>query len=364
MKRLLVVPVLVIATHLPAFSQFSNPVRNVTVAPTGACVTTQIYKVISTGQLYTCQLGLWGVVLSGGTGTGPTRITIQTTTDTSAPTGASQATFGVNTSTGLFWCTLYGGASCLPSGGGSTTTQSTYAALSATCTTGSVNLFTDSLYPQARCSATDTWSFFFDGKLVTPPQRYGTWSADSGNTGNTYSETNGPGVITPDGTADHAYGRYIATSAAPYKKTMAVRVALSPTNNSAVYFGLRQGSGGNAGRKQAIGIQFNTSASNYGAWVRVTSANSNFGYSASTDYMPGSGFPAISLFGGLLVYLQVEDDNTNLYWRISQDGISFRTIYQVARGSAFVDPTATPQFVYWLNSGADAYGSGTFIGLY
>lgn len=53
-------------------------------------------------------------------------------------------------------------------GGGISTSQGTYSALPGTCAVGDLYFFTDSWY-QGRCSTTNIWSKFFEGKLITPP---------------------------------------------------------------------------------------------------------------------------------------------------------------------------------------------------
>lgn len=56
--------------------------------------------------------------------------------------------------------TVDAGAACGTGSGGVSITQGTFASLPATCTTNDVYYFTNSPYPEARCSSTNTWSYF------------------------------------------------------------------------------------------------------------------------------------------------------------------------------------------------------------
>ena len=133
-------------------------------------------------------------------GTGATRITLQAGTAPSAPAGANQCTLYADSATGLLGGIYTGGASCLPSGGsGATISVGTYASLPGTCTDGNMQMFTDSLYPFARC-ASNVWVKFYDGKTAVPPTGTWVWDNQTQTGSATVSTTHGYTELVTPGT--------------------------------------------------------------------------------------------------------------------------------------------------------------------
>lgn len=131
-------------------------------------------------------------------------------------------------------CTFTGG------GGGPSITQGVYTSLPATCTTNDLYLFTDSVYTQARCSATNTWSYFIGGMLHTPIVT-GDWSTLG--TGGT--RTDGSGNIFVKGTvgagSQSIYGVSHTVAAGDFTHYITFTAAVNSSNFAEVHVGFTDG---------------------------------------------------------------------------------------------------------------------------
>jgi hypothetical protein len=113
------------------------------------------------------------------------------------------------------------GATSSGSGGGSTISAGTFAALPAAGTSGNMYLFTDSLYPYARDNGS-SWIPFFQGKSMTAPTGF-SWINQS--TASLITTNGGEAIISAAGTAaSNINGRSIAYPAAPFTRTLTAMV--------------------------------------------------------------------------------------------------------------------------------------------
>lgn len=130
---------------------------------------------------------------------------------------------------------------------GPSITQGTYASLPGSCTTNDVYFMTDSVY-QARCSATNTWSYFYQGagSVTLPPT--GSWSWDNQGS-STVSSTYGYLYLTflrSSAVSIRAY--YRSAPATPYSLTVLLSNDISglpggSAVDSAYLVGFRDGAG-------------------------------------------------------------------------------------------------------------------------
>jgi len=142
---------------------------------------------------------------------------------------------------------LAGGVS---SGGssGPLITQGTYASLPATCTTNDVYYYTNAVFTHARCSAANTWSNFYHGKLVMlPPAVASGWTTQTTNNGGgTYTFTDTQGSVRLTSTTGTA-SKYIRSLPATPDFTVSVCALTSiGETNSSFYIGLSDGTSNTA----------------------------------------------------------------------------------------------------------------------
>ena len=225
-------------------------------------------------------------------------------------------------------------------GGGAAITQGTFAVLPATCTTNDLYYFTDSLYTVARCSATNTWSYFHNGRSVTPPT--GSWSWDNQNSA-TIATTRGFSQLTnPTGDSTYAL-RYQTAPTAPYTRTFAViSNPFLVANSTEFMIGFRDTSGKLTGFRWGYN---SGTATPY--WMGVAT------FSSATT-------PVSWLYQGTLTmvpspfYIQIGDDNTNITFSISVDGYTFYQVSSAARSSYL---TAPAQIFFGANGNSGLIGA-------
>lgn len=244
------------------------------------------------------------------------------TIETSPADGCAQIATGIITGTG-FPC----------GGGGASTAQGAASAIPGTCTTGALYYTTDSLYT-LRCSATNTWSYFIDGQLVTPPS--GSWTFDHA------TGLNG-GVATVDTTKKYWAIKapvdmhqttdltlyYTTAPAAPYTRTFMMRpnIPASASGAQGWYVGW-QDSGTN--KFQVFAAESPNGdgyRGRYGTFKGTSTTNLASGFDVSQQSPGGSNF----MTGN--VWVRLTDNNTNLIFEISFDGQFFSTLQTVARTS-------------------------------
>lgn len=217
-------------------------------------------------------------------------------------------------------------------GGGSSTAQGTAASIPGTCTTGNLYFPTNSLYTVLRCSATNTWSYFFDGQTVTPPS--GTWAWDhatglggstaSVDTTRVYWSLTAP-MNTHQGTDLSLY--YAAAPAAPFTRAFALRpnVPASPTGQQGWYVGFEESSTGKFVVFAAEAPNGDGYRGKYGTYKGTSTTNLSPGFDYSQQ-APGG----MNLFNGN-VWVRITDNNTNLIFELSFDGQFFTVLQTVSR---------------------------------
>ena len=260
------------------------------------------------------------------------------------------------TTTGVISC-----PTCSTSSGPSIT-QGTFASLPGTCATSDLYIFTSGYYELARCSATNTWTTFFRGHSATPPAACASWTVVNVATGTAACANSGGAIVLS--TTSSVSGGYesalIATPAAPYIRTFAVS-----------YFNLAT-SGATAGA--ACGVAYTNGTTNSSAVQGIFSFSdapssgtpAGFRVQHSTDYTQATFTNDSSNFplgvNGPFVYFQLEDDNATKFFRVSTNGVSFVTIFSVARTTNFT-PTNMGIFCSGGASGASLPWSETLMSL-
>ena len=209
-------------------------------------------------------------------------------------------------------------------GGGAAITQGTFAALPATCTTNDLYYFTDSLYTVARCSATNTWSYFHNGRSVTPPT--GVWSWDNQNSA-TIDTSRGFHILTnPTGDSTHAV-RYQTAPTPPYTRTFAViSNPFLVANYSEYMIGFRDAGGKLTGFRWSY------------------NAGGGTPYVASVTTFSSATTPVTNLYAATFTmipnpfYVKIGDDNTNITFDVSVDGYTFYRTWTALRSSYLTSP--------------------------
>ena len=209
-------------------------------------------------------------------------------------------------------------------GGGAAITQGTFAALPATCTTNDLYYFTDSLYTVARCSATNTWSYFHNGRSVTPPT--GVWSWDNQNSA-TIDTSRGFHILTnPTGDSTHAV-RYQTAPTPPYTRTFAViSNPFLVLNYSEYMIGFRDAGGKLTGFRWSY------------------NAGGGTPYVASVTTFSSATTPVTNLYAATFTmipnpfYVKIGDDNTNITFDVSVDGYTFYRTWTALRSSYLTSP--------------------------
>lgn len=208
---------------------------------------------------------------------------------------------------------------------GVSTSQGTYASLPGTCTTGDLYFATNSLYQQIRCSATNTWTHFADGKALTLVSTLGSWTA--GGTAGSRNDTYGYTTMVAPNSANH-YGQYTSVGSTTFDKTFLVRGLAWPENYGGVMVGVRDSSNG---RLHIIELVYGSSSNipspcfsvrRYSTWDSFNTEDVNTCTSGQVYMSPFTNF-----------YVNVSDNGTNIVFKISPDGNHWITLYSVASGT-------------------------------
>jgi hypothetical protein len=128
----------------------------------------------------------------------------------------------------------------IPAGASGTaiTLYGPFASLPSSCTTGTMYTFTSGLFDPAICTATNSWSYFYEGRSITPAARLALTTGGTSSTVTT-SDTNGYELLTaaPGGSTSLMTRFFAAPSAPPYSVTFAIKVpALIDTTNYRMLF--------------------------------------------------------------------------------------------------------------------------------
>ena len=203
------------------------------------------------------------------------------------------------------------------SGAGVSITSGAYASLPASGTnTGDTYRCTDSMYTFVWDGA--AWDAYWGSFPVTVPPSAG-WSWDNQGSA-AIDATKGIHQLTEDvqGNVVNYRVRYRNIPTAPYTVTALVLPNLAPINYRNAGLCLRQSSDG---KLVTFRVQWN------GNWriAVVKHADSSTDTAAYTD---------ITNVGDMTfpyVWMRIQDDNTNLYFHVSSDGLNFNYLYSVAR---------------------------------
>ncbi len=294
----------------------------------------KILKALSIG-LAAVALACLGIYGAGTNTNGLANFNGGITTNAIAPFSGTEVTLGssnakVDTSGKM---TVVSCTGC--GGGGIANTQGTFASLPATCATSDLYWMTDSAYV-ARCSATNTWSYFITGYgQVTPPPST-SWSWDN-QASATIDSTNGYEYLsTPKSGATNSTWRYRTAPATPYTLTALFRVdrggappGVSGTLlNSGVELVMRQSTTGKAVTFR-VGATASVTSLASDKWTSTTSFSATY-----TDYNGGGG----NLYDGVgsahnLFWLRMADNGTNIIWSWSVDGQHWKTFDTQLRGN-------------------------------
>ena len=233
--------------------------------------------------------------------------------------------------------------------------QGAYASLPATCGAGDIYYFTDSLFTLARCSVTDTWSYFYGGKTITPAAAMSlTNGLQSGvTTGNTHGyET----LSMPSGGNTTISYRYWTAPAAPYTQYVFLRMPYVPDTNNARCFvaGFQNAASAQNTLKLCTGAAVQS-----GMWWQVTFGTS--GGQTGSDAFGNVSVPPTTPFGDIVIALQ--DDGTNLHWGVSGDGgDTYTELFTTANTTHFAS-VPTILFYGGYNSASTFPTKLTFVGV-
>jgi len=313
-------------------------IPNSTTLP-GTCTVGQVYMDTdaTTGQrVYACEASnTWTLQGDGGGGvansfetiavSGQSNVVADNSTDTVTYVAGSNMTITTNAGTDTVTFASSGG-------GGGSITQGTYASLPGTCTTGDLYILEDSFYGPVRCSATNTWSFFRNGKLVTLPGTVGSWTAVNAGSDLTASDATGAVIAKIDRNATLNWRGYFKTvPATPYTIEFEMTL-LGMSRNSSLYGAYFYD--GTKLMSIEILAQAGTNTLRIGKITNVT-----------TDGTPllsiANFFPVVSTGGAYVardVFFRLGNNGSTLSFEVSFDRVYWLTIASEAVGT-FITPT-------------------------
>ncbi len=236
-------------------------------------------------------------------------------------------------------------------GGSASLNEGSYANLPASCTEGSMYLFTDSLYNFARCTAA-TWHHFLNGKLITPPSAL-SLSTMVGASSVTLNTTHGYEQMNAAPGSSMALRSWAAPDTAPYTKyiVLSTPALLDQTN----YRFWNVGFGDASGKSQVLqcGVGAGTQSNFY---CRVTRLNSSGNYAGEDTQ------PIVIPYNSGIVIVAIGNDGTLLHFGISTDGVSFFEFGSASVASYLSSPSS---LVYgFLNVAPTQNLSLNFLGVY
>jgi hypothetical protein len=237
------------------------------------------------------------------------------------------------------------------SSGGGATFEGVYAGLPASCSEGSLYLFTDSLYPFARCTS-GVWLYFFDGKAITPPSSLSLTSLIL-TAPVTLSDAHGYEQIAAPGGSSIALRAFPSPASAPYTKYLVLRTPQMLDQGNYRFW--HAGFADDTGKSQVLSCGVGVAAEN-GFWCRLTRLSAAGGY-------VGQDSPNIVVpyFSGTVV-VALENDGTLLHFGVSTDGNSFFELGNVPIASYLSSPSS---LVYGFESSAAGQNLAlNFLGVY
>jgi len=202
-------------------------------------------------------------------------------------------------------------------GGGSSTTYGTYASLPGTCTTGDQYWTSDSVYNFV-CTATNTWTAFYRGQVVTIPSASGwSWSNQGSATAD---QTYGYLYLTvPAGSTDNVRARYRTAPSAPYYVDALVKFELPDADYSQCGIGVQASS---SGARLFFGPFEDTGSNIYGLL-----------FTNPTTFSAARGTRRKRI--DRLVWLRLNDTNTNHVLSWSPDGKNWTQYLSQGRTADF-----------------------------
>lgn len=218
-----------------------------------------------------------------------------------------------------------------------TTAQGAFASLPGSCTTGALYAFTDSPYTFARCSATDTWSYWFGGGMATLPSACNAWVNQGTATLDTTKGGQNIIAVTTAGSYNMRVRTCGSAPATPYTVSAAF-TAVQPTGNYPA-FGLawRQSSDG---KLVVFGIQGDNT---WQLW-RMDSPTAWSAYENNLGSQP--------VHWSTVVWLRIKDDGTNRTYYYSNDGQHWTQIPVTVTRTTFMTADQIGWYVNPLDSGA------------
>jgi hypothetical protein len=185
---------------------------------------------------------------------------------------------------------------------------------------GLVYLLTDSLYHFARCDGS-AWSYFHDGRVVTPPA--GVWNWDNQTQGGsaTIDVSRGFHLLRVPSTHTDGYAvRYQTAPAGSYSRTFAVRLRALWGQS---YVGYMVGFRDAGGKLHGLNLSFAAGASGTFYLIDVRRQATAATVAAASFDFPQT--PLVNMPQSL--YLRIADDTANLSFAYSTDGYDFHTLY-------------------------------------
>lgn len=239
-----------------------------------------------------------------------------------------------------------------PVGAAAQTLYGTYSAIPSTCTTGTTYTITSGLFDQAICTATNTWTYYYGHRPVTPAAKLSLTTAGAASTVTTTS-TNGYELLTaqPGGSGNLTMRYFTAPSAAPYSVAFAIKppAFIDYANYRELFLGWFDPAVGYQGLNCGTGNgSFSTTAS-----CRFSTFGTNGGFTATqiaTTQISG-GFAAVQ-------YIRLTNDGTNLSISLCSDYDNCQQIGSVTASTFFTG--GLPTRLAWGLQNSTSYGSTSF----
>lgn len=200
------------------------------------------------------------------------------------------------------------------------TTIATYATIAATTcnssNSGQLAIVTDSPINTARCSGS-AWIYSYGGFQITPPSSL-SWSWDNQDASVVTSGSGIEHILSDTASTDSLHVRYTATPAAPYTIDMLIRkdwLSFAGDERTGVVF--RESSSG-----KLIVFYFGHTASGALYFMAIDKFTNSTTFSATYDGGTSVNYELVNF--SQEVWLRIKNDDTNLSWYSSFDGVNFR----------------------------------------
>jgi hypothetical protein len=197
-------------------------------------------------------------------------------------------------------------------GGGSSITYGSISSIPSTCTTGALYVITSGMFDPAICTATNTWTYYYNHRPVIPMSKLGLTA--SGTSGPTLTTTNGYAVINaPLSGSANLFLAYWTAPATPYTVTFPFWV--SPITDIGNYrqwfFGWTDGTTGYQGLQCGTGN--GSYSSSVGCRIMTMGMNGTFGATQGSINLTWINAP------NSVRYVQLSNDGTTLTAKLCAD---------------------------------------------